>query len=49
MAVAKSGPDYGLITEKGLMGMFRQAHEKILGAGWADLIGMRTESTQETE
>lgn len=49
MGVPKSGPDYGLITEKGLMGVFRQEHEMILGKGWMGDIAMRTTSTQETE
>jgi phage major head subunit gpT-like protein len=43
------GPDYSEITEKGLLGMYRQEFEDAIGAGWADAIGMRVKSNQETE
>jgi phage major head subunit gpT-like protein len=49
MGVVRSGPDYSRITEKGLIGMFRQELEPIIGAGWASQIGMPSKSDQETE
>lgn len=49
MGVVKHGPDYSRITEKGLIGVFRQELETILDAGWASKIGMMTRSDQETE
>ena len=49
MGVVRSGPDYSRITEKGLIGMFRQELEPIIGEGWASQIGMPSKSDQETE
>ena len=49
MGVVRSGPDYSRITEKGLIGMFRQELEPIIGAGWASQVGMPSKSDQETE
>lgn len=44
-----AGPDYGRITEKGILGVYRQEAEDILGSGWADRIGFRATSNQERE
>ena len=44
-----SGPDYSRITEKGLLGIFLREHEQLLDAGWADMVGFRSMSNQETE
>jgi phage major head subunit gpT-like protein len=49
MSTYRSGPDYGLVTEKGLIGIFRQELETQKDAGWAMDIGMVSKSNQETE
>lgn len=47
--VARSGPDYNLITVKGIMGQFYRRFEDVLSGSWASRIAMIVPSNQEVE
>jgi phage major head subunit gpT-like protein len=49
MGSVLAGGDYSKVTEKGILGMFRQEFEDVLGRGWSSQVGMLVSSNQETE
>lgn len=49
MAIGISGPDYSLITVKGIIGSFYDTVEQELAGSWASELGVAIDSTQSIE